>query len=138
MNLYDSNPVPWNPEDNYFGQPPTPPKTEMLFSQGLLSKWGFHDGDLLEWLFEFGDYDRRAVLCAVVRKHLIPALKHKVDVQEIETIHNPIRLRTVDDRDVTDEWYDPDNKTKLTPEYVEVSGEEILAIAKSIGERPRP
>lgn len=119
---------------SYFDQPTQPPETVTLFADGLLSKWGFSDGDILEWLFDFGDHDRHAVLCAVVRQKLIPALAQKVEVEEISTIHNPIRARTVDGKDVTHMHYDSALRTEgmLTPASVDVTGAEVLAIARSL------
>lgn len=119
---------------SYFDSPPQPPETVTLFASGLLSKWGFDDGDLLDWIYEFGDFDRHAVLCAVVRQKLLPALTQKVDVQEIVTIHNPIRARTVDGKDVTHMHYDSALRTDdlLTPASVNLTGAEVLAIARTI------
>lgn len=114
--------------------PQTPPETITLFSAGLLSKWGFSDGDLLKWLRKFGDYNHRAVLCAVVRQKLLPALTQKVEVEEIGTIHNPIRARTVDGENVTHMHCDSTRCTEgiFTPASVDVTGEEVLAIARSL------
>ncbi len=118
---------------SYFDHPPEPPETVTLFARGLLSKWGFCDGDILNWLYEFGEHDKHAVLCAIVRQKLLPALAQKVEVVEISTIHNPIRARTVDGKDVTGLWYDADfEKELLTPAFVDVTGEEVLAIARTL------
>lgn len=124
---------------SYFDQPPKPPETVTLFADGLLSKWGFCDGDLLEWLYEFGKHDRHAVLCAVVRQKLLPALAQKVEVEEISTIHNPIRARTVDGKDVTHMHYDSAIRTEglLTPASVDVPGAEVLAIARALSANPK-
>lgn len=119
--------------DTYFSHDPEPPETVTLFADGLLSKWGFSDGDLLDWLYEFGVHDKHAALCAVVRQKLLPALAQKVEVEEIGTCHNPIRARTVDGVYVTNLWYDAANEKKLlTPDSVTVTCAEVLAIARSL------
>lgn len=119
---------------SYFSHNPEPPETVTLFADGLLSKWGFCDGDLLDWLYEFGEHDEHAVLCAIVRQKLLPALAQKVEVEEISTIHNPIRARTVDGKDVTHLHYDSSLRTEglLTPASVDVTGAEVLAIARAL------
>ena len=78
--------------------------------------------------------DEHAVLCAVVRQKLLPALAQKVEVEEISTIHNPIRARTVDGTDVTHLHYDSSLRTEglLTPASVDVTGAEVLAIARAL------
>lgn len=114
---------------------PEVPKTVTLHAECLLSKWGFCDGDLLEWLCEFGDFNEHDVLCAVVKQKLIPALAQKVEVEVLGTCHNPIRAKTVDGVDVTDLWFDAFRKMPapvLTPASVDVTVEEILAIARSL------
>lgn len=118
---------------SYFSHDPEPPETVTLFAEGLLSKWGFSDGDLLDWLYEFGVRDKHTVLCAVVRQKLLPALAQKVEVEEIGTCHNPIRARTVDGVDVKNLWYDAAYEKKLlTPDSVTVTGAEVLEIARSL------
>lgn len=75
----------------------------------LCSKWGFNDGDcpdhLLDYWEEVGvdwpqlNVDWHQALRALVRAHLVPAIEaagHTVEVYDIETIHNPIRARSLD------------------------------------------
>lgn len=121
-------------QKSYFDCEPVPPEMVTFFTESLLSKWGFSDGDLLDWLYEFGIRDKHAVLCAVVRQKVLPALAQRVEVDEIGTCHNPIRARTVDGKDVTHMHYDAVLHTKgmLTPESVDVTGAEVLEIARSI------
>lgn len=97
-----------------------------LHSDGLLSKFGFNDGDLTDeladWFEAEGiDYARVAwhqVLCRLVREHLLPVLDQAVVVYEIGTIHNPIRAATVDGVDVSD--LDEADLPVLTPDHVDV------------------
>ncbi|MFF3857552.1 hypothetical protein [Micromonospora sp. NPDC002575] len=109
--------------------------TLTLFAWGLLSKWGFNDGDDPElWLdyCEARGIDYNALgfpLAALVRRHLVPVLDQDVTVVDIETCHNPIRADTVDGVDVTDVWYGDAPKPTLTPEYVDVPMADVLRLA---------
>ncbi len=110
-----------------------------LFSDGLLSKWGFSDGDMpdgfLDWCDEQGVNPPvtgwHTALIFLVMRHLVPALDQKVDIELISTSHNPIRAVTVDGADVTRFHTSPraDDEPgypRLTPEYVEVPYTEVL------------
>jgi hypothetical protein len=111
--------------------------TITLFSASLLSKWGFNDGDdPNEWwdYCEAHGADPSILdfpLVEVVQRYLIPRLDQEVTVAVIETIHNPIRVDTVDGVDVTEEWYGRSSaETRLTPEYVDVPLAEVLRLAR--------
>lgn len=77
---------------------------------GLLSKYGFGDGDVpdayLDWLDERElPYPKNwhALLRVLVRERLMPLLAgHAIELVEITTIHNPIRAARVDGRPVDD------------------------------------
>ena len=105
-----------------------------LYSVGLFSKWGFKDGDCPDIVLDYCDAhglaypeDWHGLLIQMVRSKLLPALKQQVTVEEIDTIHNPIRATTVNGRDVQDWWYDDqDHKGVLEPEFVEVDLSEFL------------
>lgn len=117
--------------------------TITLYSEGLLSKWGFGDGDQYydEWL----DYwEARGVdlsdapgfpLVELVKRYLVPALDQKVEVEVLDTIHNPVRAVAVDGVDVTNQWRNVGHTTKLTPESVTVPFAEVLRIAQE--QRPQ-
>ena len=102
-----------------------------LYADSLLSKWGFEDGDILAdyvnnplrplFIIQTAEHD---ALVELVRTHLLPALDQKVEVYTLETIHNPIRANTIDG--VT--WYEDDDRPVLTPEYVEVSDDQVIAM----------
>ena len=104
-----------------------------LYSSGLLSKWGFDDGDPPE---SFLDYcDERGIqsppwpLESIIRKYMLPVLDQAVEIIVIGiTIHNPVRAVTVDGVNVEDEWYDAADRTQLTPEVVRVPLREIFAM----------
>jgi hypothetical protein len=104
-----------------------------LFSDGLLSKWGFNDGDapddFLGWLEDSGHgwrIDWHSVLVRLVRDYLVPALDQDVDVYPCETSHNPVRAETVNGREVGAD-------TELTPEFVEVPFPVVLGVALELG-----
>ena len=107
----------------------------ILFSESLLSKWGFHDGDIpddyLDWCDANGHPypdDWHTVLRTLVRTRLAPALEQRVELVDIETNHNPIRATKVDGVDVTDRWYQTEPAVTLTPDCVEVPYADILAL----------
>lgn len=107
-----------------------------LYSGGLLSKWGFNDGDKPEAVYDYCEthgvsylgLDWHATLVKVVRLYLLPALDQSVEVYEIETIHNPIRARTVNGEKCWSEA-DINPSVVLTPEYVEVPIARIIDLA---------
>lgn len=110
--------------------------TITLFSRNLLSKWGFNDGDDPD---EWWDYcERHGVdastldfpLVEIVQRYLIPRLDQLVTVAIIETSHNPVRVDTVNGKDVTEQWYGRAERATLTPEYVDVPLSEALRIAQ--------
>ena len=115
----------------YINQIFDPVNDEMFFSDGLLSKFGFCDGDQLDWLYEHGSFDKHLVLTTAVKKWVLPRLNQKVDVEIIGTIHNPIRANCVDG--VPYNWA-IDSGIHLSPEFIVVPREEILALAREIGE----
>lgn len=72
--------------------------TITLYARDLYSKWGFHDGDILQdAVHNLGlqGVRHKDVLCRLVEDKLLPALPYPVKLERIDTCHNPIR---VDDR----------------------------------------
>ncbi len=107
----------------------------MLFAtSGLLSKWGFSDGDLLDdllWDHDIRGADNQAVLATIVEQYVVPALDQEVETERIGTLHNPIRAVTVDGEEWGDRVYQPFIADGvLTPEYVEVPDDVILDLAR--------
>jgi hypothetical protein len=112
-----------------------------LFAWGLLSKWGFGDGDMPEEVMdyldavgrghEYVDVDWHVALRKLVRRYLLPALAehHQIEVYDIDTIHNPIRAAKLDGQDV-DHYAEKPWDTPLTPESVVVPWS---AIADAMG-----
>ncbi|MFB7548583.1 hypothetical protein [Streptomyces sp. NPDC056154] len=106
-----------------------------LFSSSLLSKWGFNDGeDPSGWLdyCEAKGIDHTALpfpLIPLVRTHLLPRIEQDVSLVEVETIHNPIRVDTVEGVDVTEVWFGRAPELTLTPDRINVPMAEILSLA---------
>ena len=107
-----------------------------LYSSGLLSRWGFNDGDTPEAFYDYcedheidyGAIDWGHTLVKLVREFLLPAIEQDIEVHEIETSHNPIRARCVGGVEVA---FPVDDTIKLTPEYVEVSWATVVEMAVS-------
>lgn len=78
-----------------------------LHASGLLSKWGFGDGDLVDdWWWEVFDEPAPVeALEQLVEQLLLPVLiehGHTFEAYRIGTIHNPIRLRVLDGEPIDD------------------------------------
>ncbi|MET9517024.1 hypothetical protein [Streptomyces sp. NPDC002994] len=107
-----------------------------LFSDDLLSKWGFNDGEdpetWLDYCDEHGiDYNEVDFpLVKLVQRYLIPVIEQTVTVAVIETCHNPIRVDTVDGVDVTEAWFGRAPSPTLTPESVDVPMTEVARLAR--------
>lgn len=77
-------------------------KTLQLRAESLISKFGFGDGDTVEYFINDTydmdlDFDHHDVLRKLVIKYLIPAIGiPDLTVDFISTIHNPVRCN--DDR----------------------------------------
>jgi hypothetical protein len=106
-----------------------------LWSNDLLSMWGFNDGDTPDfWYFRCaGQYGIEPATkfpwVQIVRCFLLPALDQDVTVTELWT-HNPIRAATVGGVDVAGLW-DEDSRPVLTPEYVDVPVADIAAVVQA-------
>lgn len=117
-----------------------------LFSSSLLSKWGFNDGDDPDDWLDYCDgrgIDHNALafpLIPLVQRYLLPQLKQKVTVVEIETSHNPIRAESVGGQDMTEVWFGRAPEPTLTPESVDVPMDDVLQLAleeAGLSEPPR-
>ncbi|MEU4537457.1 hypothetical protein AB0G15_21600 [Streptosporangium sp. NPDC023825] len=104
-----------------------------LFSDGLLSKWGFDDGDVPDVVWDF--HEERGlpqpdgwheVLRRLVEERLLPVLDQRVEVTFVWTSHNPVRALTVDGVDVTGQWYGDEEPVVLSPAWVEVAVADVV------------
>lgn len=115
------------------------PATLTLHAHELLSKWGFDDGDPPQHILDYAhtvEIDFRdliprwdAVLRALVRQHLLPALAangHQVEAYDIGGCHNPIRASRVDGIEIDDYDWDNNRRIPLTPESVVVQWSDII------------
>ena len=113
------------------------PAVYHLLSDDLLSKWGFGDGDMFDdlcWALEQAegiDVDGQDVLKAAVRRWMLPRLRQRVEVVEIETIHNPIRASTVDGESVEHFWYEVGGGN-LEPRTIEVPTADIVDMVRQM------
>lgn len=119
-------------------------ETLTLVTSGLLRKYGFNDGDepdQVDDVLEAANIDLAAgdwhsILRRLVREHVLPVLDQRVEVEEIETIHNPIRAITVDGVNVEECWYGRQPKPTLTPETVDIPMADVLRVcAEHLRER---
>lgn len=106
----------------------------------LLSKFGFGDGDVIcDWWDDrrdddFAEWSMHATLQALVRRYLIPEIEkrgHTIEVYDIVTIHNPIRARRIDGKEVEPRGhpvFDP-------PIKVVIPADVVLAAIESEGFR---
>jgi len=111
---------------------------------GLLSKWGFGDGDMLDDLLyengyedawkddadkEEGHWFDHRILVRVIEEHVVPKLDQVVETFTVWGIHNPIRADNIDGIKFTN-WYRGEVSQRLTPSMIEVTDDVILAIAE--------
>ena len=109
-------------------------------TDGLLSKWGFDDGDLFDdvvtqWEHATGRAgDRHQVLVAAVRRWVLPVLRQRVEEEVVTTIHNPIRAVKVDGVPVGGALWDPDQtEFSLSPRFVRVPLSTVWALTDALG-----
>lgn len=102
-----------------------------LYPDGLLSKFGFEDGDVMFYFMSDRGLDLEALdhhdlLIAVVERLLIPRLDQTVETYVIEaTLHNPIRAGTVDEEEASIHCI-------ITPDSVDIPVEAILEVYESL------
>ena len=112
----------------------------VLYGHGLLSKWGFGDGDVLwDWWYNQADEpppnhpDHHKVLTHLVETHLLPVIRdagHAFEVEYVATTHNPIRLRSLDGHRVRQ--LEPLVETTLDRYEVRLSPEEVFAAFRAV------
>lgn len=111
----------------------------VLMAEGLLSKWGFGDGDgLQDYLYDLVDGglithnmipERDKLLAWAVDTYLMPELVRrgiKVELLAIGSNHNPVRALRVNGHDV--DWYDDSS----WPAKDELRGIEVLVPHEAI------
>ena len=103
-----------------------------LYPDGLVSKYGFEDGDVMFFFMQdhgldLGKLDHHDLLIAVVERLLVPRLDQKVETYTLVSLHNPIRALTVDGEPA-------DSGSHFSPESVEIPVTEILEVAAELME----
>lgn len=111
-------------------------KTVRLYADGLLSKWGFEDGDLLvdpvgDWRAVSGAaVDYRDVLVATVKYYLVPELSETLDIAVYGGVHNPIRAESVNGLEINHQ--DPRLSYPWSVQYVDVTYRQIWDVCNEI------
>jgi len=105
-----------------------------FYSESILSKWGFEDGDILTNILLDNDFDvdrdvSDRILSEIVKIKMLPVIKQDVEVFLIGG-HNPIRASHVDGVEINPS--DIVQKIKLVPEFVDVEDLFILELAASL------
>jgi hypothetical protein len=123
------------------GESAIPPVTSgavRLDTGGLMSKWGFDDGDPFiehDDLYPAIDgVDSRTLLVELVKQFVLPVLDQAVEVEVIGTCHNPVRACRVDGVHIQDEVHygrlpEP---VELTPDCVEVPYAQVIEVAAEL------
>lgn len=87
-----------------------------VWTDGLLSKWGFNDGDILDNLVdaycEERDIDWKVCDChnifqKLLTRYVLPKIQPKVEVEFLVTNHNPARAKTINGLKCTCYWHEP-------------------------------
>jgi hypothetical protein len=104
-----------------------------VWTEGLLSKWGLEDGDLLDPIlqdmgFDLSVLNAHEVLVEIIRDHVLPKLENEIEFQVIGTLHNPIRITRVDGV-VVDNYRPSHPEIDLRPDCVEVSDDVLRECA---------
>ena len=107
-------------------------------TRDLLHKWGFGDGDVLMPFLhdrgvDLGELDHVEVLRDVLERYVLPAIRNIVEWRSVSTMHNPVRITSVDGL-VIDNLQVDHPGIRLDPEVVDVPDAWIL---KSAGEASR-
>jgi|ADGO01.1.fsa_nt_gi hypothetical protein len=92
--------------------------TLYLHASSLAHKFGFSDGDALEYVLDeeyyLLDVDAHELLILLVKQHLLPLIPH-VTVYTLPSIHNPIRC----DEEFKEELLNSDIQVDVTYEQIQ-------------------
>jgi hypothetical protein len=105
-----------------------------FFTRDLLHKWGFEDGDILDAFlhdhgFDLAEMSAHDVLCSVLESHVLPAIRNQVAWKSVCTMHNPLRVTSVDGNPI-DNYKTDHPGIDLQPEFVDVPDEVVLGHAR--------
>lgn len=121
-----------------------------LDAESLFSKWGFDDGDVPDWLLDYLDehpeieidYGDLAsawdtVLAGMVRTYLVPLLPDSLEVEEIGTLHNPVRAARFSGEEIS--WSEGEADMPFDDVTIALPvGTVLAAIHQTLAERTYP
>ena len=106
-----------------------------FLTRDLLHTWGFEDGDILQGFlhdhgFDLAEVNTHDVLRSVLESHVLPAIRNRVAWEFVSTMHNPVRITSVDGIPV-DNYKTDHPGIDLQPGFVDVPDEVVLAQARA-------
>jgi hypothetical protein len=113
-------------------EPSTPPTIEVRTADFFLRK-GFQSGDLLrEYLPNLNAGELRDLLVEVLQRHVVPQLDQKIQTSILPTVHNPLRVTSVDGVEVV--WTTPEEGRgpALSPPWVTIQVEDVFTCARRL------
>jgi hypothetical protein len=114
----------WTPDDPL-------PSSVTFHTNGLYSKWGFNDGDLLDYLFPgLIPEERHKLLFEIVQVLILPRLDQEVRVFYMPSSHNPVRAERVNGTEVVWEGGRGTGEP-LTPEVIELPFDLLIEVKES-------
>jgi hypothetical protein len=99
----------------------------------FFARSGFQSGELLRSAMpHLNAGEMRDLLVEVLQRHVVPQLDQKVQVSVLPTVHNPVRVTSVDGIEVA--WATPEHGRgpALTPATVTVELEDVFACARRL------
>jgi hypothetical protein len=112
---------------------PEMPEMITFHTAGFFARNGFESGDLLKPILpHLNAGEARDLLVEVLQRHVVPQLDQKVQVSVLPTVHNPVRVTSVDGVEVA--WATPEQGRgpALTPATVTVDVEDVYACARRL------
>ncbi|HSJ23776.1 MAG TPA: hypothetical protein VK929_03760 [Longimicrobiales bacterium] len=109
------------------------PESFEVKTADFFTRRGFLSGDLLRpALPHLNAGDVRDLLVEVLQRHVVPSLDQKVQTYAVPTVHNPLRVTSVDGVEVV--WATPaeGRGPAITPPRVTVMLQDVLACARRL------
>jgi hypothetical protein len=109
------------------GERNTSPSVEFETS-AMFDAAGFRRGDLLKPYFpHLNGSELRELLATVIERHVLPRLHQQVQVMVLPSARNPVRATSVNGQAVVWPNADAGRGPAITPAYVRVSEQDIIA-----------
>jgi hypothetical protein len=109
------------------------PETFEFRTADLFTRQGFMSGEILRVAMpHLNSGELRDLLVEVVQRHVIPMLDQRVQASVLPTVHNPVRVTSVDGVEVT--WATPEHGRgpAISPPHVTVQLEDVLTCARRL------